>query len=126
MFVPYFVTLIYFVQCAKNLFTAIKSAPVSAFISDFFKNFIGKQNEHYLNLCKDFCQVTIENQRFQGLCKMDEPLVLLFLCRQAFLDMLIQAYLEYISSGISIILLCVNKPFQFFTSVSAYQRLFCQ
>ena len=77
--------LISFIQCAKKLFTVIKSAPMSAFISDFLKILLEKQNEHYLNLYKDFCQVTIENQRFQGLCKMDVLLVLLFLCRQAFL-----------------------------------------
>ena len=69
---------------------------MSAFRSDFFKILLEKQNERYLNLCKDFCQVAIENQRFQGLCKMDEPLALLFLCCQAFFDTLIQACLEYI------------------------------
>ena len=83
--------LVSFIQCAKKLFTVIKSVPMFAFMSDFFF-----QNEHYLDLYKDFCQVAIENQRFQGLCKMDVLIALLFLCRQAFLDMLIQAYLEYI------------------------------
>ena len=61
----------------------------------FFLILLEKQNKHYLNLCKDFCQVAIENQRFQGLYKMDVLLALLFLCRQAFLDMLIQVHLEY-------------------------------
>ena len=69
---------------------------MSAFISDFFKILLEKQNEQHLNLYKDFCQVTIENQRFHGLCKMGVLLFLLFLCRQTFFDMLIQAYLEYI------------------------------
>ena len=32
-----------------------------AFISVFFLILLEKQNEHYLNLYKDFCQVTIES-----------------------------------------------------------------
>ena len=63
---------------SKKIFAVIKSAPMSAFISDFFLILLEKQNEHYLNLYNDFCQVTIENQRIQGLCKKGELVVLFF------------------------------------------------
>ena len=61
IFVPYFVMLISFIQCAKKLFAVMEKLSVD-----------------YLDLYEEFCQELIENQMFLSLCKMGVPLVLVF------------------------------------------------